>query len=165
MRAHEEPVLIGWTEYVDLPDWGVSRLRAKVDTGARSSALHVENIQELPRNHVRFDVVLHRLKRDRRVHVVALVKRRSRVRSSSGHRSQRIFVETTLRLGAVEKTIEVSLVDRQKMIHRMLLGRAALSGSFVIDVGRRMVQSPRKRKVKKVKRRRVPGQERGRGAG
>jgi len=64
-----DPLVIGWTEYVELPDWGVKRLRAKVDTGARSSALHVENIEELPRGRVRFDIVLHREKRDRRVHV------------------------------------------------------------------------------------------------
>lgn len=153
MRDSADAVPIGWTEYVDLPEWGVRRLRAKVDTGARSSALHVENIRELPRDRVRFDVVLHREKRDRRVHVEAHVSRRARVRSSNGHLSQRIFVTTTLRLGAVEKRIEVSLVDRQKMIHRMLLGRAALAGSFVIDAGRRMVQSPRKKKVRRKKRR------------
>ena len=47
-QARGEPVLIGWTEFVDLPDWGVKRLRAKIDTGARTSALHVENIEELP---------------------------------------------------------------------------------------------------------------------
>ncbi len=147
MKAHRAPVVIGWTEYVDLPDWGVRRLRAKVDTGARSSALHVENIRELPRDGVRFDVVLHRQKRDRRVHVRAQVVRRSRVRSSNGELSQRLFVQTTLRLGPVEKTIEIGLVDREKMIHRMLLGRAALSGPFLIDVDHRMLLSRRRRRA------------------
>jgi hypothetical protein len=133
--------VIGWTEYVDLPDWGVRRLRAKVDTGARSSALHVENIRELGRGMVTFDVVLHRGHRDRRVSVRTHVKRRSRVRSSNGDLAQRLFVETTLRLGGVEKRIEVGLVDRAKMIHRMLLGRAALSGPFLVDVDHRMLHS------------------------
>ncbi len=146
MKARRTPVLIGWTEYVDLPDWGVRRLLAKVDTGARSSALHVENIREQPRGIVRFDVVLHREKRDLHVHVHAHVKRRSRVRSSNGELAQRLFVETTLRLGGVEKTIEVGLVDRAKMIHRMLLGRAALAGPFLIDVDHRMLQSKRRRR-------------------
>jgi hypothetical protein len=122
-------------------------MRAKVDTGARSSALHVENILELPRGTVRFDVVLHRQKRDRRVPVRAQVIRRSRVRSSNGEMSQRLFVRTVLRLGSVEKTIEVGLVDREKMIHRMLLGRAALSGPFLIDVDHRMLLSSRKRRA------------------
>jgi len=150
MKAGEgEPVVIGWTEYVALPDWGIDRLRAKVDTGARSSALHVENLEELPRGRVAFDVVLHRAHRDRRVHIRARVTRRSRVRSSSGHGDYRYFVETTLRLGPVEKRIEVSLVDRGKMIHRMLLGRSALSGPFLIDVDHRMLQGGRKKKKKK----------------
>lgn len=155
--SRDEPVVIGWTEYVDLPDWGIKDLRAKIDTGARSSALHVENIQELPRDFVRFDVVLHRAHRDRRIHVRARISRRGRVRSSTGHQTLRIFVETTLRLGPVERQIEVSLVDRKKMIHRMLLGREALKGPFLIDVDRRMVQSPKKKKGKKKRKARKHG--------
>jgi hypothetical protein len=146
-----EPLVIGWTEYVDVPEWGIRGLRAKVDTGARTSALHVENIEELPRGYVRFDVVLHRAKRDRRVHVRTRISRRGRVRSSSGHQTNRLFVEATIRIGPVEKRIEVGLVDRQKMIYRMLLGRAALSGPFLIDVDRRMVLRARKKKRKKKK--------------
>lgn len=141
------PVLIGWTENVDLPDWDVRKLRAKIDTGARSSALHVENIVELPRNRVRFDIVLHRKTRNRRYHVTSRIERRSRVRSSNGLTETRYFVRTMLRLGPVEKMIEISLVDRGAMIHRMLLGRTALSGPFLIDVDKRMVQSPRKKRA------------------
>ncbi len=146
MKQRLGPVLIGWTENVDLPEWNVKRLRAKVDTGARSSALHVENIVELPRDRVSFDVVLHREKRDRRIHVKARICRRSRVRSSNGLTEIRYFVSTILRLGPVDREIEISLVDRGKMIHRMLLGRSALS-PFVIDADRRMIQSPRKKKT------------------
>lgn len=126
-------LVIGWNEYVELPDWQIRGLRAKVDTGAKSSALHVENIEELSRDRVRFDVVLHRQKRDRRVTVETHVARRGRVRSSSGHYSTRIFVEATVRIGPVERNVELSLVDREKMIFRMLLGRSALAG-FLIDV-------------------------------
>ena len=150
-KQGEVPVVIGWTELVELPDWGVKKLRAKIDTGARTSALHVEKIEELPRGYVRFDVVLHRKKRDRRIHVKTKVLRRGRVRSSSGHQHERLFVETTLVMGPVEKKIEVSLVDREKMIHRMLLGREALGGSFMIDVDHRMILSRKKKKRKKKK--------------
>ena len=146
MKAHRTPVVIGWTEYVDLPEWGVRRIHAKVDTGARSSALHVENIHELPRGIVQFDVVVHRERRDRHVRVRARITRRSRVRSSNGELSPRLFVETTLRLAGIEKPIEIGLVDRAKMIHRMLLGRAALAGPFLVDVDRRMLQSKRERR-------------------
>jgi hypothetical protein len=156
--------VVGWNEYVELPEWGVRRLRAKVDTGARTSALHVENIEELPRGRVRFDVVLHRAHRDRRVPVETRVVRRGRVRSSTGHYATRIFVATRLRLGPVEKTIELSLVDRGPMIFRMLLGRTALAGAFLIDVGHRALHDPRRvRRKKKAKKsakrklRRPPG--------
>lgn len=138
-------VLIGWNEYVDIPEWGIKRLRAKVDTGARSSALHVENIEELPRDRVRFDVVLHRRNRERRVHVKTHIVRRGRVRSSTGHYEQRIFVRAPLQIGPIEREVEVSLVDREKMIFRMLLGRSALAGPFVIDPAHRNLLSPRKR--------------------
>lgn len=149
-----ERVLIGWTEMIDLPEWGIKRLRAKVDTGARTSALHVENIRELPRDQVSFDVILHRAKRDRRVHVKAPIERRGRVRSSNGHLSSRIFVRTTIALGGVTRSIEVSLVDREQMVHRMLLGRAALMGAFLIDVDRRMLQSRTRRSAARKKTRR-----------
>lgn len=148
MTRREEPILIGWTEYVDLPEWNVRRLRAKVDTGARSSALHVEDIVELSRNRISFDVVLHRKKRNRRVHVIEHIHRRSRVRSSNGQTETRYFVRTKLRLGPSEREVELSLVDRGAMIHRMLLGRSALSGPFLIDVDRRMIQSPKKKRPK-----------------
>jgi hypothetical protein len=145
-------VLIGWNEYVDIPDWGVKRLRAKVDTGARSSALHVEDIRELPRGRVRFDVVLHRLKRDRRVRVTTRIARRGRVRSSTGHYEMRIFVVAPLRIGPVERDVEVSLVDRERMIFRMLLGRSALTGPFLIDPAKRhLLHPPRRLKKKKRK--------------
>lgn len=151
--ARQAPIVIGWTEYVELPEWGIHRLRAKVDTGARNSALHVENIRELPRGFVSFEVVLHRKNRDRRVTVRSRVSRRGYVRSSTGERARRFFVRTTLRLGHLEKDVEVSLVDREKMIHRMLLGRSALEGPILIDVDRRLTlgRPPRKKKKKRAK--------------
>lgn len=136
-RDGQDRQLIGWSESVDLPEWGIRGIRAKVDTGARTSALHVENVEELPNGRVRFDVVLHRRRRDRRVHVVSRVRRRARVRSSTGHYSTRIFVATLLRLGDVEREVELSLVDREHMLFRMLLGRSALGGAFLIDPAHR----------------------------
>jgi hypothetical protein len=149
-----EKTLVGWNEYVDLPDWGVKRLGAKIDTGARTSALHVEDLEILPRGRIRFRVVVHREHRDRHVRVVAPISRRARVRSSNGHFEARYFVKTTMKLGRIEKEIEISLVDRGSMIHRMLLGRTALSGDFVVDVSRRHIQDPAMRKKRRKKRRR-----------
>ena len=140
-------IVVGWNENVDLPEWGIKRLGAKVDTGAQTSALHVENVEPIGRGRIRFDVVVHREKRDRHFPVTARVARRARVRSSNGHYDVRYFVETTVRIGPVEKTIEISLVDRGKMAHRMLLGRSALRGDFVVDVSRRHVLDKPKRKA------------------
>jgi hypothetical protein len=133
--------VIGYVECVDIPEWGIIRIRAKVDTGARTSALHVENIREVGQDRVRFDVRLHRRNVNRRVTVEAPISRRGRVRPSSGISEWRIFVAATLRLGPVERRIELSLVDREKMIFRMLLGRSALAHEFLVDVGRRYVLS------------------------
>lgn len=142
--------MIGWSEAVDLPDWGISGLRAKSDTGARTSALHVENIVLRPRGVVRFDVILSRRRRHRRVRVEARVTRRGRVRSSTGHYATRLFVTTTLRVGSVERQVELSLVDREKMIYRMLLGRTALEGLLVDPMHRNVLgEPPRRRRTRK----------------
>ena len=123
--------IIGWREWVDLPDWGL-HIRAKADTGAKSSAIDCAEIVELPGERVRFTVRLSG-KKDRTITLEAPIKLRKRVRSSTGQGHDRIFVETTLRLGESEQTILVNLVCRKNMIHRMLLGRETLSGAFLVD--------------------------------
>jgi len=132
----DDRLILGFAEYVDIPSWRVRGLRAKIDTGARSSALHVENLREIERGRVCFDVRLHREKSDRRVHVEAAVVRRTRVRSSTGVASVRVFVAASVRIGSVEQHIELGLVDREKMLYRMLLGRTALA-PFLVDANRR----------------------------
>lgn len=131
--------MIGVTEYVDIPEWRILRLRAKIDTGARSSALHVENIRELGGGRVSFDVRLSRSESDRRVTVEARVARRGHVRPSNGELQARIFVAVRVRIGPVEREIELSLVDRGRMIFRMLIGRSALSHAFLVDPSRSYV--------------------------
>ena len=136
-----EPLVIGWSEFVDLPDWGVRGLRAKVDTGARTSALHVDRVEERPRGRVRFEVVLDR-QTPGRIRVEARVRRRARVRSSSGHWTTRVFVATRLELGPLVRDVEIGLVDREQMIHRMLLGRSALAGCLVDPARRTCLSRP-----------------------
>jgi hypothetical protein len=126
-----DKLVIGRREVLSLPDWGV-RLRAKVDTGARTSALDVDDVEPIAGGRVRFSVVLRR-DRTRRVWAEARISRVSRVRPSSGESRRRYFVATRMRLGEVEKTIEVSLVPRRGMLCRMLLGRTALAGDFLVD--------------------------------
>jgi hypothetical protein len=130
------PLVVGWSEYVALPEWGIRAVLAKMDTGARSSALHVDRVEEIGRGRVRFDVVIDRERSHRRSHVTARIRRRARVRSSNGEWSTRLFVGTLLRLGPLEREVEFSLVDREKMTHRVLLGRTALEHVYV-DVSHR----------------------------
>jgi hypothetical protein len=132
-RAAKPRTAIGWVEHVDLPEWRVFGLRAKSDTGARSSSLHVYRLRDDGPHHVRFDVVIdaeHGHHRHRHA-VRAKVVRRARVRSSNGQYEERIFVRTLLRVGSVERQIEISLADRREMTHRMLLGRTSLKGLLV----------------------------------
>lgn len=133
-RAHP----IGWRELVDFPDWGIKGVEAKIDTGARTSALHVEDITRLKGDRVRFHVILSRDNPKARVEAEAPIVRTARIRSSTGHLQVRYVVSATIRLGPHKRKIEVSLVRRHEMICRMLLGRTALGG-FLIDCGLRYV--------------------------
>jgi hypothetical protein len=128
-----ERLVIGLAEYVSIPEWGIEGLRAKIDTGARSSALHVENLRESANGLVYFEVRLHRSKTERRVTVTAPVARRTVVRSSTGESTARVFVTVAVRVGPVLRQIDMGLVDRTRMIYRMLLGRTALDGDFLVD--------------------------------
>src|SRR5262245_10726870 len=148
MADQRERQIVGWAEYVDFPEWGIRGLRAKSDTGARSSSLHVENLERLSGGRVAFDVVLGRKAEARRVRVTTRLARESAVKSSRGVPESRPFVSTVVRLGDHERRIELNLVDRGTMIHRMLLGRTALEG-FLVDVGHRYLLGPRKRRSRR----------------
>ncbi len=138
---------IGWREVIALPDWGIKRLRAKADTGARSSAIDVTNIRELPGDRVRFHVRLSRKHPERTRPVEAKVVRRTRVKSSNGHAHERIVVETTVAIGPVIKEVEFTLVWRRTMLCRALLGRRTLEGDFVVDPDNKyLLTQPRRRR-------------------
>ena len=122
---------IGWREWAEFPGWGF-RVKAKADTGARSSAIDCAEITELPGDRVRFTVRLDRM--DKKLFTLEeIIVARKKVRSSTGRPTSRIFVETQLRLAGIEKRVIVSLVCRKTMIHRLLLGREALAKDFVVD--------------------------------
>lgn len=126
-------IVVGWRERVDLPDWGVAGLVAKVDTGARTSAIHVDDVEPIGDDHIGFWVVLSRKQINKRVHVEAPIVRMTNVRSSSGHRQPRYIVKTALRMAGIEREVELSLVPRPHMLCRMLIGRSALTGLYLVD--------------------------------
>jgi len=129
------PVLLGWREWLSLPVLGIVAVRAKVDTGARSSALHVRD-QEVflreGREFVRFllDTGVHDLPPQL---AEAAVLDRRRVTDSGGNTSERIFIRTRLRLAGQAWQAEVNLTHRRNMLFPMLLGRTALAGRFLVD--------------------------------
>jgi hypothetical protein len=137
-----DPVRIGWREWVDLPDWGVT-LKAKIDTGAKSSSLDVTRIEHITPTRVRFDIHRSR-KKTNLVTVEADIHKETRVRSSNGQMQERIVVRTRMILGGVEKEILVTLTSRRKMLHRMLLGREALRDDFLIEAGTDHLATPKR---------------------
>ncbi len=127
----ESGLVIGRREWVALPEWGIPRLRAKIDTGARTSAIHVSSIEYLEDGRLRFEVVRRERPHRRSVTVEADHAREARVRPSSGKTQHRPVVRTVVQIGAWEREIELSLVCREGMLCRMLLGRRALNGLLV----------------------------------
>jgi hypothetical protein len=134
------PLLIGWKEYIDFPDWQFRRVKAKIDTGARSPALGVVRCDLLPTD-AGLEAELH-LALDRRhperLRVVRVpVLRMVQVRNSGGVAEERPLIETTIRLGPVEKRITLTVTTRPQMLFPILIGRKALEGDFIVDVSRK----------------------------
>ncbi|TVR15833.1 MAG: ATP-dependent zinc protease [Planctomycetota bacterium] len=132
----KERIIVGWNELVDLPDWGVEQLPAKIDSGARSSSLHVEDLV------LSGDTVRFRLAHGQGQTISVPVLRRARVISSNGRGDMRVFVHTRLQLGPLLRRIECNLVDRGDMRFPMLIGRSALRGRYLVNCGRRHLVSP-----------------------
>lgn len=136
-QTKKEPVIIGWREWIGLPDLGVEHIKVKADTGARTSALHVHKIQELDEleDGVRLRIWIHPQQRSRAGEVVAevLAHDQRTVTSSVGHRQDRYVITTPVRIGNRVFPIEVTLTNRDVMGFRMLLGRTALRKGFLIN--------------------------------
>lgn len=148
-HAPDNKTVLGWSEYVDFLDWGAGAVHAKVDTGALTSALHVEDIEANDEYEVSFWIPAHGKREGPRIRVHASVHKWAWVRSSTGHYQRRPFTHTRVRLGDIVKEIEISLVSRESMQFRMLLGRSALKPEFVVDVSRRHALGLPKRPMRK----------------
>jgi hypothetical protein len=131
--------IAGWREWVSLPGAGVPWIKAKLDTGARSSALHAFDVEEIERDGgawVRFVVRPWQRSDEDQVRVESRVLDRREVRSSSGHAEERYVVSMDVSISGRVVAAEVTLSNRDEMGFRMLIGREALRGGFLVDPGR-----------------------------
>ncbi len=137
MRRRELHV-IGWREWVGLPELELPAIKAKIDTGARTSALHAVNLERFRRRGkpwVRFEVHPHQRDVENSVITEAVVIDVRSIRNSGGAAEHRPVILTTVNLGPLALPIELTLTNRSLMGFRMLLGREAVRNRFFIDPG------------------------------
>jgi hypothetical protein len=140
-EAPTPPLLIGWKEYVAFPEWGIRRVKVKVDTGARTSALDVARyrLHRLAGGGLLAELylALDRRHPERLTVVQTPVLRTVVVCNSGGIREHRPLIEATMRLGPVTKRVRLTITNRSRMLFRIILGRKALEGNFIVDVSRK----------------------------
>ena len=132
-------VTLGWREWLALPDLGADAILAKVDTGAKTCALHafyIEPFEKDGERWIRFGLHPDRHNMNRQLHCEARVKEKRDVTDSGGHTENRYVIETDLEVGETRFAAEVTLTNRDNMKYRFLLGRNALRRRFVVDPGR-----------------------------
>ena len=135
-EAATDKTVIGWREWLSFPELGIPAIKAKVDTGARTSALHAFELEPFEVDGVskiRFGIHPLQKRDDIQIFCVADVLDQRIIRDSGGHGEQRFVIRTPMRLGQSTWEIELSLTNRDTMLFRMLLGRTAMLGRLVVD--------------------------------
>ncbi len=135
--------LLGWREWVGLPDLNIAKIKAKVDTGARSSALHAFMLDPYKKGNeewIMFALHPEQGNTDLIVECHAPIKDRRIVSDSGGHKQKRYVIETQLILGQSSLTAEITLTNRDSMLFRMLLGRTALNNHYLIAPSKSFLQ-------------------------
>ncbi len=139
----QDHLFIGWNEWCSLPELGINKIKAKIDTGAKTSAIHAYAIKAYHsknKKFVKFSVHPFQKRTDISINCHAEVLDERHIMSSNGHIENRYVITTPIRLGNQEWPIELTLSDRDPLRFRMLLGREALKGRVVIDPNRKLLQ-------------------------
>jgi hypothetical protein len=145
-RKPEDRRVIGWREWVALPDLGVRTVKAKVDTGARTSSLHAFDLQEFRKDSqdwVRFTIHPEQRSAKREKSVEARIHEWRNVRPSSGEAELRPVILTSIEILGETWEVELTLTRRDSMGFRMLLGRQAVRGYLIVDPGRSFLNGRR----------------------
>ena len=141
--------IIGWREWVELPDLKINQIKCKVDTGAKTSALHayfIEPISKSGNEYIRFG--LHPLQNnsEKKVICISKVVDQREVTDSGGHREKRYVISTPIKLGQHIWQAEFTLTNRETMLFRMLLGRDALKNLFIVNPARSYLIGKKRKK-------------------
>lgn len=139
--------IIGWREWVCLPELGIGKIKAKIDTGARTSALHAFSLKPFKQNGInRITFELHPLQHNTQEVIVctADVIDQREVTDSGGHTEMRYVIVTPLTIAGQTWPIEITLTERENMLFRMLLGRSALRKHFIVNPARSFVTTRKK---------------------
>ncbi|HSW71422.1 MAG TPA: RimK/LysX family protein [Gammaproteobacteria bacterium] len=146
-KKNQERGVLGWREWVSLPDLGIERIKAKVDTGARTSTLHAFSLHPFVVNNqkrIRFDMNPLQHNTQTVITCEADVVDLRWVTDSGGHSEERYVIRTPIVIDRHSWSIEITLTERDTMLFRMLLARNAIRGRFVVDPARSFLKSKRK---------------------
>lgn len=146
-------VQLGWREWCKLPGLSVNKIKVKIDTGAKTSALHVDDITYITKKNIRYvRFLIHPIQKSHRqtVHTIAELVEHRWVKSSNGAKSLRPVIRTSIQIGDHQWPIEITLTSRDEMGFRMLLGRSGIPLRFVVNPHKSYVFKKHS-KVKKLK--------------
>lgn len=140
---------IGWREWIGLPELGIAKIKAKIDTGARTSALHAFSLEPFEENGVdKIAFQIHPLQHDNEtvIKCVATVVDRRLVTDSGGHEEERYVIYTPISVAGHTWPIEITLTERENMLFRMLIGRSALRKRYIVNPARSFITTKVKKK-------------------